>query len=95
VRLDWTRLASDDLQLAWEFLAAENPAAAGEQIERIVRVVDGLIHYPELGRKGRVAGTRELVITGTPFVVAYRVRGNDIQVIAVIHGARRWPKDLP
>jgi toxin ParE1/3/4 len=36
--------------------------------------------------------SRELVVTGTPFVVAYRVNGESIQILAVLHGARKWPK---
>jgi toxin ParE1/3/4 len=41
-----------------------------------------------------VAGTRELVIRGTPFVVAYRVKKNEVWVLAVIHGARKWPDEF-
>jgi toxin ParE1/3/4 len=53
--------------------------------------VDTLADHPEIGRPGRIPGTRELVITNTPFVVPYRVRGDLIEVLSVFHGARRWP----
>jgi toxin ParE1/3/4 len=44
-----------------------------------------------MGRPGRVPGTRELVIPNTPFIVPYRVVGNTIQVLRILHGARPWP----
>jgi plasmid stabilization system protein ParE len=60
--------------------------------DEIVSQVSRLTDYPELGRRGRVQGTRELVIARTPFVVPYRVNRNDIIVLRVLHGARRWPR---
>jgi len=49
---------------------------------------------PESGRPGRVAKTRELVLTGTPFVLPYRIVGDTIRILRVFHSARRWPKKL-
>jgi toxin ParE1/3/4 len=45
-----------------------------------------------MGRAGRVAGSRELVVTGTPFVVAYRLKAESLQILAVLHAARKWPR---
>ena len=53
---------------------------------------EALATHPHLGRAGRIAGTRELVVAQTPFVVPYRVVGDDVQILAVFHGARRWPE---
>jgi toxin ParE1/3/4 len=50
---------------------------------------------PALGRPGRVAGTRELVIPRTPYIVPYRVNGDVVQIITVLHDAQRWPDKLP
>ena len=47
-----------------------------------------------MGRAGRVRGTRELAIDGTPYIVAYRIKGNVVEVLRVIHGAQRWPRRL-
>jgi len=94
VKLVWTRLALEDLYHARAFLEAVNPPAAQRAIDRIERATEGLLVHPEMGRPGRFEGTRELVVLGTPFIVPYRVRGDRIEIIGVIHGARRWPGNL-
>ena len=66
-------------------------AAAGFAGQRIFEAVDSLILYPLLGRAGRVVGTRELVISRTPYIAVYRVRGQVVEVLAVQHTARVWP----
>ncbi|MDP1770962.1 MAG: type II toxin-antitoxin system RelE/ParE family toxin, partial [Methylobacter sp.] len=68
--------------------------AAARIITKIRNSLAGLTANPSLGRPGRVDGTRELIITHTPYIVAYRIHGNEIQVLAVIHAARLWPDTL-
>lgn len=63
-------------------------------MEGIARAAESLLAYPNLGRQGRVRGTRELVVLGTPFVIPYRVKEGRIEILAVLHGARRWPDAL-
>lgn len=94
VKIRWTRLAVEDLNLAYEYVAAENPPAARGIIARIEATVNVLRAHPEIGRSGRVESTRELVISGTPFIVAYRILKRRIEILAVIHGARRWPENF-
>lgn len=62
--------------------------------ESILAAVSHLGQFPEAGRLGRVNGTRELVVPRLPFVVAYRVMGNDVEVLAILHAARRWPSSF-
>jgi len=78
-----------------ERIAAENPTAALRLIERIRAAVTRLATSPALGRPGRAAGTRELVIPRTPYIVPYRVTGAVVQIITILHGAQRWPDRLP
>jgi len=75
-------------------IALDNPGAASRVVAAIGQKVDVLAVHPHLGRAGRVAGTRELVIAGTPYLVAYRIRGQQIAILAVFHGAQRWPATL-
>lgn len=62
--------------------------------ERIHESVNSLVRFPESGRPGRIEGTRELVITRTPYIVAYRIAGDTLRILPVLHGARRWPEDM-
>ncbi len=87
----WTRRALAQLDAAFEIVAADNLSAAKRRDEIIVRAVQQLASFPELGRVGRADGTRALVIPGTQYVAAYRLRSGTIGVPAVLHGAQRWP----
>ena len=77
-----------------EYIARDNPDAAVRVVARIADAVEKLAVYPDLGRVGRVAGPRELVVTGTPYIVSYRVRDDTVQILRVFHAARRWPGRL-
>lgn len=94
MRLHWTPLAVGHLRATYEYIAEENVAAAETLLERIFLAVEMLELYPQLGRSGRVEGTRELVIAGTPFVVAYRPHRDRVEVLAVFHAARRWREEF-
>jgi addiction module RelE/StbE family toxin len=57
--------------------------------------VNALRQFPESGRPGRVDGTRELVIDRTPYIVAYRILGDTVRVLRVLHGSQQWPDAIP
>ena len=84
--------ALQDLVALRAYIARNNPAAAEQIADRIERAIGRLADAPRLGRPGRVSGTRELVITGTPYIAAYRARPQRIEVLRIVHGARRWPR---
>ena len=89
----WSPEAIDDLAALRAYIEQDDPAAAQRVVHRILHDVETLLpNNPQMGRPGRVPGTRELVIPPTPFIVPYRVRGNTIEVLRVFHGARRWPE---
>ena len=92
--LRWTPLAASHLESAYEYLAQDSPNAADAVVDRVLTAVEALERHPQMGRVGRVPRTRELVVTGTPFIVAYRVKGTFVELLAVLHGARRWPERL-
>jgi addiction module RelE/StbE family toxin len=91
MRLIWTRRALRDIDDLRTYIGQDNPAAARGQALHILSAVERLTRFPDSGRPGRVAGTRELVVGQTPFLVAYRARGDAVEVLAVLHGRRRWP----
>jgi toxin ParE1/3/4 len=77
------------------FASALPRTTANRMIERIRAAVTRLAASPALGRPGRVADTRELVIPHTPYIVPYRVKGDVVQIITILHSAQRWPDSLP
>jgi toxin ParE1/3/4 len=87
----WSRRAVDDLCGLRRFIAEDNPEAAARVSARILEAVDTLAAMPNMGRPGRVFGTRELVIRGTPCILPYRVKGERLEIIAVLHASRQWP----
>ena len=91
MRVRWLRTALANLDAEAEYIAEDNPAAAGRVVQKIFRAVDLLKQNPAIGRVGRVAGTRELVIAETPYILPYRVRGDAVEILRVFHAARKWP----
>jgi len=91
LKIRLTKLAEGDLLSIEKYIRQDNHAAAVRTVLRILETVEGLLEYPNVGRPGRVPGTRELVVSGTPYIAAYRVRQNVIWILRVIHAARRWP----
>jgi toxin ParE1/3/4 len=91
MRLVWSGPARADLQSIFDFISRENPYAAAFVVRRIRDRVRQLEQAPRIGRVGRVENTRELVVSRTPYVVAYRVDESQVSIIRVIHGRREWP----
>ena len=91
MRLEWTHKAMGDLREAGEYIALDNTEAAHRMATRIIEAVEYLIDQPNIGRPGRLSGSRELIVSGTPFVVVYWVRGAAVQILRVLHHARKWP----
>ena len=86
----WTESALRDLDELAAYIALDNPKTAEEVVRRIVEAVAGLSFFPRIGRQGRIADTRELVISGTPYIAVYRLRER-IEALTIYHGARKWP----
>ena len=94
MQISYTRRAVRHLNAAFAYIREQNPQAAIGVINRIEASIGNLAVHPNMGRKGRIAGTREIIVPGTPFLVAYRVDENQIQVLAIMHGARRSPSSF-
>jgi toxin ParE1/3/4 len=94
VTVVWSPRAISHLADLRAHIARDNPDAAGRVAMALLAAVERLAGLPNLGRSGRVSGTRELVVPGTPYVIPYRLRGDRLEVIAVFHGRQRWPRRL-
>ncbi|MGF1616015.1 MAG: type II toxin-antitoxin system RelE/ParE family toxin [Gammaproteobacteria bacterium] len=92
MKLRYTPQAKSDLKEIHSYIVRDNPVAARKVVATIRRDITLLIDNPGLGRPGRVEGTRERVIARLPFIATYRIHGNIVEVLAVIHTARHWPK---
>ena len=91
MRVRWLRTALRNLDAEAAYIAAEDPVAARTVVERVLNAVETLADHPAIGRPGRVAGTRELVVPKTRYIVPYRVRGQTVEVLRVFHTSRRLP----
>jgi toxin ParE1/3/4 len=88
----WTTAARRDVNEIWDFIEVRNPDAAELVSSEILRTVEGLLQFPKRGKPGRVRETRELVISGLPYVVVYLLAVENVVILRVLHGAQDWPK---
>jgi toxin ParE1/3/4 len=91
VRIVWLRAAERNLEEQLDYIAERNPRAADALADKISASIAHLADNPRRGRPGRVAGTRELVVSGTAYIVVYAVRTDHVRIHRVLHGAQRWP----
>ena len=91
MRVRWTTDAPDDLERICDYIATSRPGAAQNVAATIVRRIADLETFPQLGRQGRVDGTRELTFASLPFVAVYEVHSEEVHVLRILHGARQWP----
>jgi toxin ParE1/3/4 len=90
----WSRRALRHLARVRDYIANDDPQAAAEIARRILESVERLALNPHMGRSGRIVGTRELVVSGTSYIVPYRFKGERLELIAVFHGRQKWPTKL-
>jgi len=87
--IEWTEQAVRQLDQARDYIALSNSEAVAEKITmQIVSGVQQLATFPNSGRAGRIRGTRELLISNTPFIAAYALAAGKIVVLAIYHGAQ-------
>jgi addiction module RelE/StbE family toxin len=94
MRLEWSAFALADRTAIFDYIEADSPQAAIAVDDQIREQARALARFPESGRPGRVEGTRELVISRTPYVAAYRLAGKKIRILRILHGAQRWPEEM-
>lgn len=90
--ISYSIAAQTDLDDIRAYIAQDNPPAAESTIARILQSIRFLKDFPRLGRVGVLPDTRELSITGLPYKAIYRIEGDTVFVLAIIHGARQHPR---
>jgi len=91
-KIRWLRLALADLDELMVYIAKDNPEAATKVAGKIWETTQMLSNHPAIGKPGRLPGTREMVVAGTSYIVPYRVVANEVQILRVLHGVRKWPE---
>lgn len=95
MQVRWLRRALENLDEEAAFIAQDSPRTAAEFVLHMRNSIATLADHPYMGRPGRIAGTRELVVTRFSYILPYRVRGDVLEILRVFHTARKWPKRMP
>lgn len=89
--VSWSQQARAERETAIDYISRDDPYAALNQLSEIEQQTNLLATQPEMGRVGRAKGTRELVVSRTPFIAVYRIVGERIEILRFLHGAQKWP----
>jgi toxin ParE1/3/4 len=87
----WLDTAFLDLHRVRDYIRQFSPVTAQRTVACIEAAAKNLLRFPDMGRPGEVAGTRELVIPSLPYFVVYRLKGDDVQILRVMHDRQEWP----
>ncbi len=87
LKLSWRPAAEADRLAIYDHIESDNPQAAERVDERILARVLTLLQLPHSGRPGRGRGTRELTVGRTPYVVIYRIEGDTVRILRILHSA--------
>lgn len=94
MQIRWTEEAIQDIQSLRAYIGEDKPTAARKVVSKIFASVKALTLHPHIGRPGRLPNTRQLLVTGTPYIVPYRVTGGVLEILRVLHGSMEWPEEL-
>lgn len=91
MKIVWSRTATDNLATLRAYIAEHDPSAAAGVSVAILEAVTALERFPSMGRPGRLPNTRELVISGFPYIIPYSLDDRTLRIITVLHTSRKWP----
>ena len=91
MRVKWLRIAVQNLDQAAEWIAKDNPQSARVFVISVQDTVDKISHFPAMGKTGRVAGVREMGVVGYPYIIPYRVVGDELQILRIFHVRQQRP----
>jgi toxin ParE1/3/4 len=88
--VDWSPEARSDLEAIEAYIAERNPVAADTIVAEILEAGASLHSFSRRGRPSHRRGARELVVTGRPYLIVYRIRGEAVTILRVMHTSRDW-----
>lgn len=92
MRIRWTEPAVQDFTQICDYIQEHGSAAIAHRVAlAIYDQIGSLSKFPEIGRTGRKPETRELVLTGLPYIAIYRVQTKEVQILRLLHGSQQWP----
>jgi addiction module RelE/StbE family toxin len=91
MELRWTEEAAVDLERVTDYLFEHAPGRAADLVREIYNAPAALLTFPNRGRPGKKAGTRELVLSPLPYIVVYQTTGDVIHIARILHAAQKWP----
>ncbi|MFM6072819.1 MAG: type II toxin-antitoxin system RelE/ParE family toxin [Dolichospermum sp.] len=92
MQVKWLRQALRNLEQVRNYIIQDNPTAAQELIIKIQNAANQLEKYPFMGKSGRVEGTKELIISNSPYMIIYRVKEESVEVLRILHTSKCYPE---
>lgn len=90
MRLRWTLSAAADMQQISDYLKEHHPRYRQPTMRKLYERIRSLKQRPHLGKRGRVEGTRELLLLPLPYIIVYRLSGQTVEILRIYHGAQEW-----
>jgi len=92
MRIRWTEPAAHDLTRICDYIEERVSNEVARRVALFLyQRVSTLVEFPENGRPGRKSGTRELALPSSPYLAIYRIRGDTVEILRIVHGAQNWP----
>ena len=94
MKIVWLPKAITALDKEYDYIFSQNPQAAKRVFERVVGSIKRLEIFPDSGRQGQIEGTRELIVSGLPYIVIYRISNETVQILRIFHTSQDWPQSF-
>lgn len=92
----WSHEAAQWLKEIYEYIAQDNPAAAGKVVSGIYEKAQILRDFPEIGYKYREEPEGEIrILLYGHYRIAYLITDDPIDILGVFHGALQIERYLP
>jgi len=94
MKLRWTPRAVADLEEISDYLVAASPQAWEHLLQRLERLSEAILDFPLMGKAGLVPGTREFVVSGTPYILVFQVKDDAVVIVSVRDARMRLPPSV-